>query len=72
MRHLDLLPRFLFKDSWMKEVDSEVAGGSEDPQQTQPKSKTHLSSTERPVGEQPPGLPRRSEKMSCLVAKAPT
>ena len=36
-------PKISFKDTWMKEVDSEVAGGSEDPQQTQPKSQTHLS-----------------------------
>ena len=39
-----------------KELGSEVAGGSEDSQQTQPRSKTQLSSTERPVkSEQPSG-----------------
>ena len=32
MRHLDLLQRFPFKDNWMKELGSEVAGGSEDSQ----------------------------------------
>ena len=37
------------KDNWMKELDSEVAGGSKDVQQIQPK-------TERLVSEQPPGL----------------
>ena len=51
-----LPPKMSFKDNWMKELGSEVAGGSEDSQQIQPKSKTQLSSTERPVSEQPPGL----------------
>ena len=56
MRHLDLLRRFPFKDNWMKELGSEFAEGSEDSQQTQPKSKTQLSSTRRPVkSEQPSG-----------------
>ena len=32
-------PKIFFKDNWMKELDSEVAGGSEDSQQIQPKSK---------------------------------
>ena len=41
-----LPPKISFKDNWMKELDSEVAGGSEDSQQIQPKSKTQLSSTE--------------------------
>ena len=40
----------------MKELGPEVAGSSEDSQQIQPKSQTQLSSTERPVSEQPPGL----------------
>ena len=40
----------------MKELDSEVAGSSGVSQQIQPKSKTQLSSTERLVSEQPPGL----------------
>ena len=39
----------------MKEWDSEVAGGSEDSQQIQPKSKTQSSRTKRHVSEQPPG-----------------
>ena len=49
-------PKMSFKGNWMKELDSEVAGGSEDSQQVQPKSKTQLSRTVRPVSEQPPGL----------------
>ena len=49
-------PKISFKDNWMKELDSEVAGGNEDSQQVQPKSKTQLSRTERPVSEQPLGL----------------
>ena len=40
----------------MKELDSEVAGGGEDSQPTQPSSKTQLSITERLVSEQPLGL----------------
>ena len=39
----------------MKELDSEIAGGGEDSQQIQPKSKTQLSRTDRPAGEQPSG-----------------
>ena len=52
MRHLDLLPRFPFKDNRMKEFDSEVAGSSKDTQRIQPKSKTQFSRTERSVGGQ--------------------
>ena len=40
---------------WMKELDSEVAGSSKDSQRIQPKSKTQLSRTVRPVSEQPAG-----------------
>ena len=39
----------------MKELDSEVAGSSKDSQRIQPKSKTQLSRTVRPVSEQPAG-----------------
>ena len=54
--HLDLLGRFSFKDNWMKELGSEVAGGSEDSQQNQPKSITQLLSTVRLVkSEEPSG-----------------
>ena len=42
-------PTISLKDSCMKELDSEVAGGSEDSQQIQPKSKTQLSRTVSPV-----------------------
>ena len=49
-------PRISFTDNWMKELGSEVAVGSEDSKQIQPKSKTQLSSTERLASEQPPGL----------------
>ena len=45
-------PTISFKDDWMKELDSEVAGGSEDSKQIQPKPKTQSSRTERPVGGQ--------------------
>ena len=36
----------------MKELDSEIAGSSKDTQRIQPKPKTQLSRTVRPVGEQ--------------------
>ena len=50
-------PTISFKDNWMEELGSKVAGGSEDSQQTQPRSKTQLLSTVRPVkSEQPSGL----------------
>ena len=49
-------PKISFKDNWMTELGSEVAGGSEDSRQTQPRSKTQLSSTGKPVkSEQPSG-----------------
>ena len=41
-----------FKDNWMKELDSKVAGSSKDTQRIQPKSKKQWSRTVRPVGEQ--------------------
>ena len=42
-------PKISFKDNWMKELGSEVAGGSEDSQQTQPKTKNPIVRTGRPV-----------------------
>ena len=41
-----------YKDNLMKELDSEVAGSSKDTQRIQPKPKTKLSRTVRPVGGQ--------------------
>ena len=48
MRHLDLLQRFLLKNNWMKDLDSEVAGGTEDP------PKFQLLRTETPVKSEKP------------------
>ena len=48
-------PKMSFKDNLMKELDSEVAESSKDSQRIQPKSKTQLSRTVRPVSEQPSG-----------------
>ena len=49
-------PKISFKDNWRKESGSEVAGGSEDSQQTQPKIKNPIVRTLRPVkSEQPFG-----------------
>ena len=50
------LPNISFKDNWMKELGSEVVGGGKDSQQTQPKTKTPIIRTRRPVlAEQPSG-----------------
>ena len=62
-------PKISFRDNWMKELDSEVAGSSKDTQRIQPKPKTQLSRTERPVGGQE--STKEIEKVLCLVAKAP-
>ena len=59
-------PTRSFRDNWMKELDSEVAGGSEDSQQIQPKSKIQLSSTGRLVSEQPPGLLTKENEKHVL------
>ena len=49
-------PKISLKAYWMKDLGSEVAGGSEDSQQTQPKTKNPIVSTRRPVqNEQPSG-----------------
>ena len=45
-------PTISFKDDWTKELDSEVAGSSKDTQRIQPKPKTQLWRTVRPVSEQ--------------------
>ena len=49
-------PKISFKDNWMKELGSEVAGHGESSKQTQPRPQIQLLSTERPVkSEQPSG-----------------
>ena len=49
-------PKISIKDNWRKELGSEIAGGSEDSQQTQPKTKNPIVRTERLVkSEQPFG-----------------
>ena len=49
-------PGISFKDNWMKELGSEVAGGGKDSQQTQPKTKNPTVRTGRLVkSEQPSG-----------------
>ena len=49
-------PKISLRDNWVKELDLEVAGGSEDSQQIKTKYQKRLSRTGRPVSEQPPGL----------------
>ena len=45
-------PTISFKDNMMKELDSEVAGSTKNTQRMQPKLKTPLSRTGRPVSGQ--------------------
>ena len=42
-------PKISYKDNWICDLDSDVAGSSKDTQRIQPKPKSQLSSTERPV-----------------------
>ena len=42
-------PKISHKDNWMCDMDSVVAGSSKDTQRIQPKPKTQLSSSVRPV-----------------------
>ena len=56
----------------MKELDSEVAGGSEDSQQTQPKTKHPIVRTGRPVlSEQPLGSFTQCEDIDFRVSGLP-
>ena len=42
-------PKISYKDNWMCDLDSDIAGSSKDTQRIEPKPKTQLSSTVRPV-----------------------
>ena len=42
-------PKISCKDKWLCDLDSDVAGCSKDSQRIQPKPKTQLSNTVRPV-----------------------
>ena len=68
-----LPPKISFKDNWMKELGSDVAGGGKDSQQTQPKTKKTTVRTGRPVlAEQPSSSSAQEiENVSYLAAKAP-
>ena len=47
-------PKISFKDNWMKELGSEVAGRGENSQQTQPKTTNPIVRTGRPVSTEQP------------------
>ena len=66
-------PKISFKDNWMKELGSEVAGGGKDSQQTQPKTKNPIVRTGRPVlSEQQSGSSvQEIENVSDVTAKSP-
>ena len=66
-------PKISFKDNWMEELGSEVAGGGKDSQQTQPKTQNPIVRTLRPVlSEQQSGSSvQETENVSYLAAKAP-
>ena len=61
-------PTISFKDNRMKELDSEVARSSKDTQRIQPKPKTQLSRTWRPVGGQE-STKEIEKKVSCLITR---
>ena len=54
-------PKISFKDNWMKELGSEVAGGGKDSQQTQPKIKNTIVRTVRLVKSEQPFGPLTQE-----------
>ena len=62
MRHLFLLQRFLFKDNWMKELGSEVAGGVKTPNKPNQVTETPIVRTGRPVSSCVPVSVERSDK----------
>ena len=66
-------PKISFNDNWMKELGSEVAGGSKDSKQTQPKTKNPIVRKGRLVksDNHPVRVLRKSTNVSCLIAKAP-
>ena len=66
-------PKISFEDNWMKELGSEVAGGSEDSQQTQPKTKNPIVRTGRSVlsGQQSGSSVLEIENVANLIVKAP-
>ena len=66
-------PKMSFKDNWMKELGSEVAGGGKDSQQAQPKTPNPIVRTGRPIlSEQQSGSSvQEIEKFSNVTAKAP-
>ena len=54
-------PKISFKDNWMKELGSEVAGGGKDSQQTQPKNKHPIVRTGRSVMAEQPSVSSAQE-----------
>ena len=65
-------PKISFADNWIKELDSEVVGISGDSQRIQPKSKTKLSRTGRPVSEQPSGSFAQEIRKDVLFGREST
>ena len=63
-------PTTSFKDSWMKDLDSEIVGSSKDTQRIQPKPKTPIIKNGKTRG-WTTVHPGDRKKMSCLVAKVP-
>ena len=66
-------PKISFEDNGMKEFGSEVAGGGEDSQQTQPIAQNPIVRTERPVkSEQPSGSSAQEIDKSVLFGREST
>ena len=57
-------PKISYKDNWMCDLDSDIAGSSKDTQRIEPKPKTQLSSMVRPVC----GGKRNSKNVPRLIA----
>ena len=66
-------PKISFKDNWIKELGSEVAGGGKDSPQTQPKTQNPIVKSGRPVlSEQQSGSSvQEIDNVSNVTAKAP-
>ena len=66
-------PKISFKDNWMEELGSEVAGGGKDSEQTQPKTQNPIVRTGRPVlsEQQSRSSVQEIEIVSYLASKAP-
>ena len=62
-------PNISYKDNWMCDLDSEVAGSSKDTHRIEPTPKTQLSSTVRPVCGEKEEIEKRTKLITTLFVK---